>query len=361
MDIVEPSGVSVETDSKKSDGYALNKIIAFISKFMPELIFEILEIIYNVSAGRKLNKAFREHNYDFFYERYALLNWCGVRAAGRAKVPAILEVNYTCQTPLYRRRSKIMKPIVSLIENWTFKKADGIVVVSTYLKDHLIQRGFNKDKIIILTNAADPDRFKPNNDGSVRKKYKIAENTVIGFVGGFYPWHGLDLLFNVFKYLSDKYGKAILLLVGDGPMKLALEKKVIEFHLGKRVIFPGCIPNHELDAYIAAFDIAVMPHSNEYGSPMKIYEYMAMEKAVIAPKLGPLIDGINHGENGLLFEPENEEHLRESLCELLDNETLRKDMGKKGRLKILKQHNWNRNGESVINLFAGIVQGSTRT
>ncbi|RJQ17690.1 MAG: glycosyltransferase family 1 protein [Nitrospiraceae bacterium] len=352
VEMVEPPAVSVwnESSGNKKAGFPA-KVYKIISRYVPEIVFEIFEATYNFNAGGRLRKIFRKDKYSFLYERYALFNWSGAKEARRAGVPLVLEVNYTNHTPLYRRRSSIMRPFVNLAEKWIFKNADGFIVVSTYLKKHLIGLGVDKEKIIVLTNAADPEKFSPLTDGrEIRSRYELDGRVVTGFVGGFYPWHGLDLLIDSFKSLAGDCADAVLLLVGDGPMKPSLEKKVLESGLQDRVYFPGTISHEDLPKYISAFDIAIMPDSNEYGSPMKIFEYMAMGKPVVAPKFGPLEDGITHGKEGFLFEPQNANDLVSCLRRLIDNADLRRELGKNGRTRIMDRHNWQNNAVSVLDL-----------
>ena len=352
VDMVEPSGVSA-CDEQTRPEKENKSIYTVITKYLPELVFEIFELMYNFMAAGKLKKSLKKKEYDYLYERYALFNWSGVKAAKRANVPAILEVNYTAHTPLYRKRSSLLKPLVQFVEKWVFNNAAGIVVVSTYLKAHMVSLGIEEGKIIVLPNAADPEKFSPSQSSStVKNKFGINEEKVIGFVGGFYPWHGLDLLLNVFDELSRKHDNIVLLLIGDGPMRSSLEEKIIEMKIESRVHFAGKISSNNLPEYIAAFDIAVMPHSNVYGSPMKIFEYMAMEKAVVAPRFGPLEDGIDNGVNGYLFEPGNEVELFEAFDRLLMNDDLRMKVGAQGRKRVLNKHNWNYNAELVCKLAA---------
>jgi glycosyltransferase involved in cell wall biosynthesis len=361
VDIIEPPKVSAleEQDQRSAAETSLTKTLyKYISRYVPEIAFEVFEIIYNFTSAGRLRKLLAGKRYGFLYERYALFNWSGMREAKRAGVSAVLEVNYTCRTPLYRKRSKILKPLAGRVEKWVFNRADEIVVVSTYLKHHLIELGINESKIIVMANAADPEKFMHEDKNSeVREQYGINGKTVIGFTGGFYPWHGLDLLFKAFKIVSRKYEDTVLFLVGDGPMALPLKGEVENSGLTDKVVFTGTINHNKLPAYISAIDIAVMPHSNEYGSPMKIYEYMAMNKPVIAPRFGPLEDGITHGIEGLLFEPGNSEELVLALERLIRNRFLREEMGRSGREKILSTHNWQNNAVSVINFLEGRTTG----
>lgn len=362
VDMVSPAGISVcdeVTDSHCNSKNLHENVYRFMSNCIPELAFELSEISYNYIAAKRLRKALSENKYSFLYERYALFNWSGAQEAKRAGIPLILEVNYTSYTTLYRKRSKFLKPLAHLINRKVLENADGIVVVSNYLKEHLKSVGISGEKIIVLTNAADPEVFNPDiyKDSSL-KDYSFSGKTVIGFAGGFYPWHGLEILIEAFSIISRKHENSILLLVGDGPMRSSIDKKCYEMDLKERVILTGMVSHAQLPSYIAVFDIAVMPHSNEYGSPMKIYEYMSMGKPVIAPRFGPLEDGITHGVEGLLFEPKNIDELSECLGSLLQDISLRENMGRCGRERIVKRHNWQDNAEAVIKFYKSLQNKS---
>lgn len=356
VDIVSPTGI--KTSDSSQNVLTVSKSTrwhSFLSKCLPEICFEFAEIIYNLSAKRKLEILLQEKKYDFIYERYAIFSWAGVKAAQKYKIPIILEVNYTSFTPLVRKRNMLLKPFAHWIDKKTFSSVDGFVAVSTHLKNHLIQLGINSERIIVLTNAADSDKFNSSLTGEViRKRHSLGNKIIIGFVGGFYPWHGLDLLLDCFTELKHKVTDVCLLLIGDGPTKEKIRLRTRKLQLENDVLFIGKVPSEQLPEYIAAFDITVMPDSNDYGSPMKIFEYMSMSKPVIAPRLGPLEDGIKDGIEGILFEKGNKEALLQAIISLIENKQLRLDMGRAGRENVLKHHTWIKNTESILGLFEQI-------
>lgn len=331
---------------------------AAISRYAPELLFEFAEIAYNFVAARRLSWQIAGKGCDLIYERYALLNWAGAHAARKYKVPFVLEVNYTSFTPLYRSRSLPLLPFAHAVDRRVFAAADVIAVVSSWLKEHLVRLGVPADKIIVTPNAADPVRFDPTISGEpVRRKYRLSGRTVIGFIGGFYPWHGLALLLEAFAVLRRETPGLALLLVGEGPEKRKLQQQVREQRLESDVIFAGPVPSSEAAACIAAFDVAVMPHSNEYGSPMKVYEYMAMGKPVVAPRLAPLEDALLNGREGFLFTPGDREELIAALRLLLADGLLRQRMGEEGRGNIEWRRNWRHNARAVMRQVDKVLEG----
>lgn len=354
--VVSPGGVEEfgnDKDGIRVQGRKDTGVFTVVSKYVPEICFELAEILYNFAAYNRISKILKEKKYDFIYERYAIFNWAGVKAAKKRNIPILLEINYTSYTPLYRKRSALLKPLAHWIDKRIFSKVNGFVAVSTYLRNHLVELKVSVEKVIVLTNAADPDKFSPDISGDkIREKYNIKDKKVIGFSGGFYPWHGLDLLTEAFMDIKKDYENIVLMLIGDGPLKEQLEKKVSEHAITKLVIFTGRVDHGELPEHIAAFDIAVMPDSNDYGSPMKVFEYMAMGKPVVAPKLGPLEDGIRHEKEGFLFRQKDIRELTEIIKRLLNDNNLMISAGKAARENILSKHTWDHSAKEIINLIS---------
>ena len=185
-------------------------------------------------------------------------------------------------------------------------------------------------------------------------QYELKGRLVICFVGWFVPWHRLDLLINTFSSLcANKPNLSpLLLLAGDGPLKNELGKQAMELGISENVVFTGSLPHEEIPNLLRASDISVIPHSNEYRSPIKLFEYMAQESAVIAPSTEPIASVISDGVNGILFEPLNSTEFIEKLCLLATEVELRKRLGKNGRQTVEKHHTWTHNAREILSRIA---------
>jgi glycosyltransferase involved in cell wall biosynthesis len=358
--IVSPPGIEVSADSAVPAAPSpVRRILGRLAKHVPELIFELMEIAYNLPAWFRIRSALRPPPAAALYERYAYFHVAGALAAAAAKVPLILEVNYTVDTSLVRARSRLLRPLGRAAEQFVLRRASLVVPVSTVLRDSLVKSGVPADRVMTVPNAADPERFNPSVSGEpVRARFGLGGARVIGFSGTFAPWHGVGRLIDAITSLLPEHPQAAALLIGDGPERLALEARVRQEGLSDRIRFVGRVGHDQLPDYIAAFDVAVMPDSNEYGSPMKIYEYMAMGKPVVAPRLGPLEDGIIDGVTGILVPARDSPALRRALHELLSNQSRRISMGAKARAHVLEKHTWERNAERVLERLA--VPGGAR-
>ncbi len=351
VEIVSPPGVSVE-DAPAARRSGAGRFWRTLADRVPEFLFELMEIAYNVPAYFRLRRALGAPGTVALYERYAFFNVAGALAAGAARVPLVLEVNYTDATPLYRRRSRLLRPLARRLEKFTLGSADRIAAVSTILSRQIAASGIDPARVVVLPNAADPRRFRAEISGAaVRARYGLTDARVIGFTGAFFPWHGVALLIDALPEVFRRVPDAAALLVGEGPERPALEARVRECGLSERVRFAGWIGHERLPEHIAAFDVAVMPDSNEYGSPMKIFEYMAMGKPVVAPRLGPLEDGILDGDTGILVPRGDAAALGAALAALLEDTARRSAMGARAREHVLERHTWDKNAARILSLL----------
>lgn len=207
-------------------------------------------------------------------------------------VPLVLEYNgsdawisrHWGHQPI-RREDLVLK-----IEELNFKKAVLVVVVSEALATEVAQRGVPRERVLVVPNGVDTDRFHPAVDGlPTRARYGIGlEETVIGFVGSFGPWHGAEVLAQAFALATRNHGSpGRLLMVGDGSRLPAVRSIVEDERLGDRALFTGLVPQEQGPAHMAACDMLVAPHvpnpdgSAFFGSPTKLFEYLAMGKAVL--------------------------------------------------------------------------------
>lgn len=320
-----------------------------VSKHAPEVLFEAAEMGYNWAAAAQLRAALATPA-TLIYERYAIFAEAGARAARRAGIPHVLEVNYTARTPLVRPRSALLKPLAEAADRRLFAGARLLVAVSSYLRDHLIRDyGIAPERIIVTPNAADPARFDPRTAplGEVAG-VSLADKFVIGFVGTFAPWHGLGLLLDAFERVAVAYPAAVLVLVGDGPERAAIAERVARAGLGQRVLFAGEVPNDALAEYVARFDAAVLPDTNEYGSPMKLFEYLALARPVVAPDYGPVHDVLADRDTGLIFARRDATALAGRLAELISDRGFARALGVRGRDMLIAEHTWLHNVDTVL-------------
>ncbi|MDH3637402.1 MAG: glycosyltransferase family 4 protein, partial [Gammaproteobacteria bacterium] len=223
-----------------------------------------------------------------------------------------------------------------------------LIAVNETIKRHLQKEGLPEEKIAVVENGIDGHLFYPGVDGrELRTRHGIlGDEVVIVFVGSFQPYHRVDLLLHAFARV-DTSKPIRLLLVGEG--KYTPEARLVADNLDvlDRTIFTGRVPYDRVAAYAAAGDICIMPATNEYGNPMKVYEYMALGKAVLAPDQQTITDIATHNLNAYLFERENVEAISKAMQRLVDDTALRYRLGRQAG-KLAAEHTWQKRAERMI-------------
>jgi glycosyltransferase involved in cell wall biosynthesis len=327
----------------------------WLVRWAPNWLYEALGVIYNLYGYRRLCRAIGRHRPDLIYERYALNTFCGVWASRRFGIPLVLEVN----APLYQEQRGLgrlaFERLARWSERWICSHSTWTIVVTKAMKDLLQREGVPGQKMVVMANGIDPQIFHPGvSRQPVRQRYGFGQELVAGFIGWFRPWHGLELLLEV-MHTAGLFKQGVrLLLVGDGPAQPALRRYAEEHALLSSVIFTGPVHHREIPAHIAAMDIAVQPSAPEYACPMKIIEYMAMAKCIVAPDQPNIRELLDDRKTGLLFQPGKRENLASILCELAHDQRLRDAAGREARSAVLERGlYWRANAQRTLSLVFG--------
>jgi len=267
------------------------------------------------------------------------------------KKKLVLEINGLANEEYKLRSSFKFNQIVSTLirkaEKIAVRLSDQIICVTPQIKTYLIKHfKCEEEKIKVVGNGVDTKMFFPIEDKTMidqwKKKFGIKnEELIILFVGNLARWQGVDIFIEAGFELLERNNKLKFLIVGDGPIKNNLMKKVSKFKKEEHFIFTGMVNYIEIPTLINIADICVlpkMPLKSGY-SPIKLYEYMACGKPVVASR----VEGLEFIENegiGRLVEPEDPVMLRKSIVDLLEHPKERMEMGQRGRQLILKQFSW---------------------
>ena len=329
------------------------KLFSFISRYSPQIIFELLEIFYNFYISGKIKNILKEQKIDFIYERYAFFCWIGVNLAKRFNIPIMLEVNEV--SGIKRTRKQTLVGLANRIEKKIFKDADIIVTVSSFLKEYIENLGTESQKVYLIPNAVNIEEFKLDTDVSwVRDKFGLNGQVIIGFVGMFCEWDNLGFLIETFAEVAKAKRNVKLVLIGDGKCRKELEQKACRCGVENHVIFTGLVHRKQMPDFIKAIDICVIPNSNPFGSPIILFEYMAMAKPVVAPKLKPMQDVIEDNSDGILFETGSKRSFKKALDVLIDDPKKRRAMSQRAREKVIKNHTWLGNAKRVIEIASAL-------
>jgi glycosyltransferase involved in cell wall biosynthesis len=220
----------------------------------------------------------------------------------------------------------------------------------------------DEKKILILPNGVDVSRFRPlKKDTNLAKELGITDKTVIGFIGSFVQYEGLEYIVDAVEILVNQgYKDIVALMVGDGAVADEVRQRVVDKNLDDYFIFTGRIPHEEVEGYYSLVDIAPLPRKGlpvcEMVSPLKPFEAMAMGKVVLASNVAALAEIVQDGYNGLLFEKDNVKDLASKLEMLINNPTLRKQIGKQAREWVERERDWKHLSKKVVEVYKILLQ-----
>jgi glycosyltransferase involved in cell wall biosynthesis len=321
---------------------------------------ELPSICFNDIFEEAAQKYLKDKKVSFIYQRYSINNYCGLKLARIYNVLFILEYNGS-EIWMSRHWGKLLKyeKLTEQIELLNLKAADIVVVVSQAMKDELIMRGINEGKILVNPNGVDPDRYTPDVDGSrIRNQYHLDGKIVIGFIGTFGKWHGAEILAESFGNLLQKYpkyqGRVKLLMIGDGMTMPLVKENIDKFGIKESCVLTGLIPQEEGPKYLAACDVLVASHKPNpdgtpfFGSPTKLFEYMAMEKGIVASDLDQIGEVLKHDHTAWLVKPGDIESLMEGLRVLIDDRVRRERLGQAARNEVVAKYTWKEHTRKII-------------
>jgi glycosyltransferase involved in cell wall biosynthesis len=316
------------------------------------LTTELKKLAYNLQLRQALERIIAGVQPDVLYERYSLFNYAGTIVARKFHLPHLLEVN----APLVQERQAssgmVLIDLAQTIEDQVFRQADAVIAVSAVMRDYAIGRGVQSSRVTAIPNGVDLDKFDPS-IGNARQEITnlqalglpadLRQGVVIGFVGSLKPWHGVDVLIQAFARAHQIEPRLHLLVVGEGPRLEHLRSEARVLGLSDHIYFTGAVPHHLIPKCIALMDITVAPYRHQsrfYFSPLKILEYMAMGKPVVATRQGQVSELIVHERNGLLCEPESVESLADAVIRLVHDPDLQRRLGQSAAATVADGHSW---------------------
>jgi glycosyltransferase involved in cell wall biosynthesis len=237
------------------------------------------------------------------------------------------------------------------VEGYKLRRADQVVVVSSWIKSHLVGHfGLSAENVTVAPNGADVDAFHPDLTKDRDLPPELADAVVVGFVGSFHNWHGPEILGQMALDVAAAEPRARFVFVGDGPEVSTVKRMTAS--LGERVLFTGRVPHARVPGLVASFDVAVLPESHPYGSPLKVIEWMGAGRAVVAPRYDPLLEVIDDGVHGVLFPPRDGEALAAAVIGLVGDAPRRLELGRAAAKRARSSLTWDDNARRVLEACA---------
>jgi glycosyltransferase involved in cell wall biosynthesis len=317
---------------------------------------DLFYFVHNWRGARLIEARLRRGGVDLVYERFHHLQWAGMAAARRHRVPAILEFNAGVgESRAFHGAG--LTALAHWIEARTLTAAGRVITVSGVLRREVMALGVPPEQVVAMHNGVDTERFHPAIDGRpARAELGIdPDEVVVGFVGTFAPWHGVEILIAAALELVAQGEPGRFLVVGgrrDEARFQAVKAQVQAAGAEGRILMTGEVPFARVPALIAAMDIATVPWATDYGSPMKLFEYMAMGRALIVPDLEVLREVFADGVNALLVARDEPPALAGAIRRLIRDPQLRQELGARARRAAVDRYDW-RHHARLIERLAG--------
>jgi glycosyltransferase involved in cell wall biosynthesis len=291
----------------------------------------------------------RAGEFDLVFERYSLWSFAAMRFARAAGIPGVLEVNAPLIDEQAANRGLVKRRMAERIVKRVFNSADVVVAVSEPVAAYVQQFRAKSSSVHVIPNGVTPDRFSVS---SIQKQ-NSGKPITIGFVGSLKPWHGLPVLVQSFAKFHESFGNSRLVIIGDGPERSASEAALARRGLLSCADLVGAVAPFEVPTLLNEIDIAVAPYpatTNFYFSPLKVVEYMAAGRAIVASRIGQIEQMIEDGSTGLLVPPGDAGAFAEAFERLARDPELRAHLGQAARASVSGNHSWNRIAQRVLNL-----------
>jgi len=299
----------------------------------------------------------------------ALNGLAALRAAKQSGLPVVYEIRAFWEDAAvdhgYCKEGDIRYRLTRAMETYVVKRAHAVTTICEGLRSDLINRGFDNNKLTVIANAVNIEQFEvitgqdKTNNNDLIESLKLQHCDVLGFLGSFYAYEGLDLVIDAMPAILESNSKARLLLVGGGPQDSALKAQVKALGLQEKVIFTGRVPHVDVGKYYTIVDLLVYPRKSmrltHLVTPLKPLEAMAQGKAVIASDVGGHKELISDNVTGFLFSAGDSQELAKRLIELLADKDKLNSVTSAGRAYVENVRNWQNSVRNYLPIYNALI------
>lgn len=347
--VISFPGADPEHESTAQPNSKRGRLATLLTR-LPGVLFEGMELAYNAVTLVRMRAAMRRLRPQLIYERYSLFLFTTIWLARRRGIPVVLEINDSAL--VHRVRPLRLTALARRIEAWCLRQASGLVFISHYFREQAQAAYGDIAPSVVSPNAANLHRFNPQrfDRQQLRAERGLRGRVVCGHIGVFAHWHGVDGFVEAMASRLSEAPELALVFVGDGITLPTVRSLVAKRGLSDRVLLPGRVSHDDIASWIACMDYAVLPDSNLYGSPMKLFELMAMGVAVVAPDYEPVAEVISDGHTGWLFPRGETEACVQRVLDLAQRSDERNRVGSAARDYIVRERQWRNNVEQMLSL-----------
>lgn len=319
------------------------------------------------AIGQRLLQLARDIQPNVIHAHSPVLNAVPAIRVGRLLgIPVVYEIRAFWEDAAVdhgsTREGSLRYRLTRALETWAVKRADAVTVICEGLRNDLIARGIPASKITVIPNAVNVDKFSVGGhpDPSLKMKLGLGNSRVLGFIGSFYAYEGLDLLIAALPSILKQVPEVKILLVGGGPQDAALRRQVMALDLKERVVFVGRVPHDEVNRYYDLIDVLVYARHpmrlTELVTPLKPLEAMAQGRLMVASDVGGHKELIQNGKTGVLFRAGHPGDLASKVVGLLKYNQGWDTMKRNGRQFVENERNWFASVQRYQDVYGGLTQ-----
>ena len=306
---------------------------------------------------------------DIIHAHSPVLNAMPALSVGcKLEIPVVYEIRAFWEDAAVdhgtTREGSLRYRLTRALETSAIRRANHVFTICEGLRADIVARGISASHVTVIPNAVDVETFQLAQpaDPALQEKWGLKGRTVIGFIGSFYAYEGLDLLVAALPDVIKAHPNACLLLVGGGPQEAALKAQVQSLGLTQHVIFTGRVPHAEVNRYYDLIDMLAYPrHSmrlTELVTPLKPLEAMAQGHLFVASDVGGHKELIEHGKNGWLFKADDRAALSQAIVDMLAHPERWPLMKANGREFVESVRNWRNSVANYRAPYESILDGS---
>ena len=359
-DVEELESEAVRSSSEPSTGRT-------VARRLPRAVRQVVGDLRVWRQDRTLGRAAgasADGAYSFVLQFHRRFHRAGARIAERSGVPFVLRVEaleVREEAAWGVRRTGYGRLVEQLGEVRIMRRAALIASVSDVLNDHLEAVGIPDERRVVIPNGVDTNAFSPRApDLELRHEFGLDGRFAVGWVGGFRPFHGLETVPELARRLRDRFPEAVLCLLGTGPLRDEVSKWTRGLEDVVRLL--PAVSHHDVPRWLRVFDACMLLGGMDdfHYSPMKLYEYMACARPVIAPRVGQIAEVFPKGRDDLLVAPGDLDAIVDRIHKLGTNPSLRAESGAQARELVLKDASWDARARSLVDALEsrGLLAGS---
>ncbi len=341
------------------------KVVYFFERFLQrenEAVLAVDGIMDSLLETIQMMRIVRRFRPDVIVYRYATFRFAPSWISAMYGIPLVAEVNHlrTVEAQFFNKDE--VGAFTRVVEKKAINGFGYKFCVSERMK-YFIEKYCGTSEITIVPNGVDHRRFdiRLYSKESVKRELGLSGKTVLGYVGSYQPWHGVDIALRVMELLAAHDENYHLLLVGSGLAYSDIQLEIRRKGLESCVTQVGKVPHEEIPQYMACFDYALMSYpeiKDFHGSPLKMFEYMSMSIPVVATSIGQLGEILTHGQTGYLVSPPTPENFVHVILDSGSQEVRPETVGRNARKLVEEQYSWLANARSVMRLCERAVNGA---